>query len=308
MMVARKPTRKPAHKPATYLASFVQLIIAFTALCVSSAAQAQIKTQTLAKDVIVIGGGLTEIVYALGAEHRIAATDTTALYPEAATKLPKVGYQRALSAEGVLALKPSLILAAGEAGPAAALSQIRSAGVRIEQFESAHTTASVIDNVERVARLLSMPQEGERLVGQLKTAVAQMQTTIASYRGARPKAIFLLAHSAASSQVSGEGTAAHAMIELAGGENAMKGFTGYRPLTAEGIASAAPDVILISNQGLQAQGGIEGLLNKPGIALTPAGRAKRIVSMDALQLLGFTPRLPQTVVALAQSMRDEKAK
>jgi iron complex transport system substrate-binding protein len=256
------------------------------------------------RDVIVIGGGLTEIVYALGAESRLAAVDTTSMFPPAALALPKVGYQRSLSAEGVLSLKPKLILAAGEAGPPAALAQIRSAGVRIESFAADHTASAVVENTRRVAQLLEMPREGERLAAKLKAAIDQMRDTVSGYSGPRPKVIFLLAHSPTSAQVAGEGTAAHAVIELAGGENAMKGFKGYRPLTAEGVVGAAPDVILISDQGLEAQGGIDGVLKKPGMALTPAGRARRVVSMDALRLLGFTPRLPETVMSLAARMRE----
>lgn len=258
------------------------------------------------RDVVVIGGGLTEIVYALGAQDRIAGTDTTSMYPEAARATQKVGYQRALSAEGVLSLKPKLILAVGEAGPPAALAQIRSAGVRIENFASEHTVSQVTDNVKRIAELLGMPKEGEKLITQLRTSLDRMRDAVSAYSGARPKVVFLLAHSASSSQVSGEGTAAHAMIELAGGENAMRGFKGYRPMTAEGMVNAMPDVILISDQGLEAQGGIDGILKKPGVMLTPAGQAKRIVSMDALQLLGFTPRLPETVTRLAAQFRATK--
>jgi iron complex transport system substrate-binding protein len=258
------------------------------------------------RDVVVIGGGLTEIVYALGAEARLAAVDTTSMFPDAAKALPKVGYQRSLSAEGVLSLKPKLILAAGEAGPPTALAQIRSAGVPIESFAADYSASTVVENVRRVAVLLGIPREGERLAGKLKAAIDNMRDTVSGHRGPRPKVVFLLAHSSASSQVAGEGTAAHAIIELAGGENAMTGFKGYRPLTSEGVISAAPDVILISDQGLAAQGGIEGVLKKPGMSLTPAGRARRVVSMDALQLLGFTPRLPETVIALAARMREAK--
>jgi iron complex transport system substrate-binding protein len=255
------------------------------------------------KDVVIIGGALTEIVYALGAEHRIAGTDTTAIYPPAALATPKVGYQRALSAEGVLSLRPKIVIAASEAGPQAALTQIRQAGVTVDLFPAEHSAEQVLENVGRIAKILAIPKEGAAFQAKMRQALDQMRDFVSGLSGRKPKVLFLLAHGA-TPQVSGVGTAAHAMIELAGGENAVTSYTGYRPLTAEGVVTAAPDVILISEQGIDAQGGVEGLLKRPGLALTPAGQAKRIVKMDALQLLGFGPRLPQTVMQLAKALRQ----
>lgn len=272
--------------------------VTFAILFAPSFAMAQ------AKDVVVIGGAIAEIVYALGAENRIAGTDTTALFPAAARDTPKVGYQRSLSAEGVLSLKPKIVLAASEAGPAAAIAQIRQAGVKVETFPAEHTASQVLENIAKVAAALEVTRQGAALQAKMRGELDQMRDLVSGYAGRKPKILFLLAHGG-TPQVSGEGTAAHAMIELAGGENAFSGFKGYRPLTSEGAVTAAPDVILISEQGLAAQGGVDGLLMRPGLALTPAGQAKRIVKLDALQLLGFGPRLPQTVVTLAKLFREK---
>lgn len=259
-----------------------------------------------AKDVVIVGGALTEIVYALGAQDRIAATDTTSLYPLAAQSTPKVGYQRSLSAEGILAFKPKIILAAGEAGPATAIAQIQAAGVRFEKISTEHSPAAMFASVARVADLLALQSAGQKLNAQLEAEWAQtkanlnrLTTGVAVSPQRKPKVLFLLAHGGPTPQVAGEGTAAHAMILLAGGENAMKNFTGYRPLTTEGSIAAQPDIILITSQGLSAQGSVEALLKNGGLALTPAGKAKRVVSMEALALLGFGPRLPQVVTDLA---------
>jgi iron complex transport system substrate-binding protein len=98
--------------------------------------------------------------------------------------------------------------------------------------------------------------------------------------------------------VSGSGTSSESMIELAGGVNAVTGFTNYKPLTAEGVVAAAPDVILLTSRGLESAGGVDALLKQPGLALTPAGKARRVVAMDDLYLLGFGPRLGQAVKEL----------
>lgn len=87
----------------------------------------------------------------------------------------------------------------------------------------------------------------------------------------------LLAHAGPAMQVASAETSADAMIRLAGGTNAMKGFTGYRPLIAEAVVAAALDVILISSEGIATQGGLAEVWKNPGLALTPAGQSKRIV-------------------------------
>lgn len=254
------------------------------------------------KDVVVVGGGLTEIVYALGAEKRIAATDTTSNYPAAAQRTAKIGYARTLSAEGLLALKPTLVLATGEAGPPAAIAQIKSVGINVDVMTIDYSIDGLCARVERVAQQLAIREDGMQLVRQLRAEWAETLRKV-ERQISTPKVIFLLAHAGPAMQVAGEETSADAMIKLAGGVNAMTGFKGYRPLTAEAVAAAAPDVILISSEGLDTQGGLAEVWKKPGLALTPAGAAKRIVSMDAMQLLGFGPRLPQAVAKLTDDLR-----
>ena len=261
-----------------------------------------VDAQTTAKDIVVVGGALTEIVYALGAEHRIAATDTTSMYPEAALKLPKVGYARTLSAEGVLSMRPKVLLGTGEAGPPAVMAQIKGAGVRVEIFSSEHSMQSVIARIDGVARAIEMPKEGAALVKKMRQDWDATRDKVAGYTS-KPRVLFLLAHAGPTPQISGEGTAAHAMIEFAGGENAIKGFTGYRSMTAESVIAAKPDVVLISSAGLDALGAADDVWKKPGLALTPAGTNKRMVVMNTLLLLGFGPRTPQAVDELAGAIR-----
>jgi iron complex transport system substrate-binding protein len=118
--------------------------------------------------------------------------------------------------------------------------------------------------------------------------------------------IFLLAHAGRNTMmVAGEQTAAHAAIRLAGGRNALAGFKGYKPLTAEAVIGADPVVLLISREGLEALGGEQAVWSLPGLALTSAGRSKRLVAMDALYLLGFGPRLPEAVRDLAVKLRAQ---
>jgi len=261
--------------------------------------------------IVSIGGALTETFYALGAQADLVGADTTSLYPAAAQKLPSVGYARALSAEGVLSLRPTLIVATQDAGPPAVMRQLEGARVPTVVVDADHRAEGVFMRTQRVAEVCGRADAGRALVLELQRAWTQARGAVAQrvqrvqQQGAAkpaPRVLFVLSHSMSQVRVSGAGTAASAMIDYAGGVNALSGFDGYRPLTPEAAIAAAPDVILVTDQGLAAAGGIDGLLKAPGLGQTPAGRGRRVVTLDALFMLGFGPRLPQAVTALAQAL------
>ncbi len=250
--------------------------------------------------VVVAGGSLTEIVYALGAEATLVGCDASSLYPEAATKLPQVGYVRALSAEGVLSLRPTLVITLPEAGPPAALAQLRASGTPALIVPAENSIEGVKRKIRVVAEALDRQLQGEALIRQLDADLAQARDVLA--RSAhKPKVMFIYARGQGAASVAGRNTAAAEMIRLAGGVNAFD-FEGYKPLTAEAAVAAAPDVILLTTRGLESSGGVAGVLAMPGIMQTPAGRNRRIVPLDDLLLLGFGPRAGQGVLELARQL------
>lgn len=250
--------------------------------------------QAPAPRLVTISGAITEVVYALGAEAQLVGTDTTSLYPPAALKTPKVGYMRQLSAEGLLSLKPDAVIATTEVGPPVVLDQLRSAGVKLELIEADHSWGEVQRKVQAVGRAASRESQARDLQARLDAEWAAVQQRVAATSARKPRVLFVLSHSA-SPQVSGEKTAAHSVIGFAGGLNCLGGFQGYRPMTAEAMASAAPDVILTSNQSIEAHGGLDKFWQRPELALTPAYRKRALITHDALLLLGFGPRLPAAI-------------
>lgn len=255
--------------------------------------------------IVSVGGAVTESVYALGAQHMLVATDTTSLYPEAATRTPKVGYLRQLSAEGVLSLKPDAVIGAGETGPAVVLDQLRAAGVQVEVVPATHDWAEVLAKLRMAGRATGQQAAAEALVQQLQQQWQATQAEVARAR-VRPRALFILAHSG-TPMVAGKGTAAHALLTMAGAQNVVQQFTGYRPLTAEAMAAAAPQVIINTTQGVEAMGGVDALWKRPELALTPAFARKALVAMEASHLLGFGPRLPGAVQQLHTQMLQQVA-
>jgi len=274
------------------------------ALAAMLCAPAWVRAQTAAPArprLITLGGALTELVYALGAQDQLVGTDTTSLYPAAALKTPKVGYFRQLSAEGILSLRPDAVVGTDDIGPAAVVEQLRGAGVRVELVKVDHTWGEVQRKLQAVGSASGREAQARALQAELDAQWRAVQAEVAAYRGPRPRVLFILAHGP-SPRVAGAATAADAMITFSGAVNAMQGFDGYRALTAEGLAQAAPDVILTTTQGLEEQGGADKFWQRPELALAPAYKTRALVALDALELIGFGPRLPQAVRTLHRRM------
>jgi len=256
-----------------------------------------------AERLLTIGGAVTEIVYALGKGDEIIANDITSYYPEAANKLPKVGYMRTLSAEGLLSMRPTLIIADAGAGPLNVLEQIRSAGVKVVQLQEGFTPEHVATNIRLIGKQLQAANT-EKVATQYEVAWQEVAGKVATLKN-NPRVLFVLDHTGKNPQAAGDETAANAIIKLVHADNVMaRQFKGYKPLTAESMVAAAPEVIITTYEGVQASGGLEVFLDKPGLRMTPAGKAKRVISMDSLLLLGFTPRLPNLVADLSKAVRQ----
>ena len=248
-----------------------------------------VSVATAASRIVSVGGSVTEIVYALGAGADVVGVDTSSTHPEAATELPQVGYQRRLSAEGVLSLQPDVVLVSSDAGPPVVLSHLKAA-VEVVEIPSVYSIAGAEDKIRLIANILGRKEQGEQLVGNLRRDLAVAQAALDRVRS-QPSVLFLYARGLGTLYVSGTGTAADAMIRLAGGVNAVSEYADFKPFTPEAVVAAAPDVLLMLSRGLESLGGVEGLLQLSGIALTEAARHRRIVAMDDLFLSGFGPRL-----------------
>lgn len=263
---------------------------------------AALASSATAPRVISIGGALTELIYALGAEQCLVGVDSTSLFPAAAQRLPQVGYARTLAAEGLLALGPSLIVATEEAGPPAVLRQLEAARVPLQLLRSDYRFEGVLARAERLGSLLGRSAQARELRTRLQTEWHQAQAELPRLRAARgaaaPRVLFVMAHAPGQLRAAGQDTGAEAMLAYAGARNALQGVQGYKALSPEAAIAAAPDFILSTQQSLDLLGGNAGLLRQNGLAQTPAGQAGRVAAMDALELLGFGPRLPQALSRL----------
>ena len=197
--------------------------------------------------IITLGGDVTEIVYALGASSSLVARDSTSQWPQAANVLPDVGYLRQLNAEGILSMRPTLVLASAQAQPSLALKQVEQSHVRVIAVPAANDLSVIDEKVRIVAEATHREAEGEALRGKLRQALSTLPTSPLNKR-----VLFILNHGGMTAMAAGQQTGADAAIRAAGLQNAMQGFTRYQPLSQEGVIASRPDLVVISQDGINA--------------------------------------------------------
>jgi iron complex transport system substrate-binding protein len=253
-------------------------------------------------DTLAIGGSVTEIVYALGQQHRLIARDTTSTFPPEAQALPDVGYMRALSPEGVLSVSPDLILSEEGAGPPETLEVLEEAAIPFITVPGGFDAQSVAAKIRAVGDALEVSDEAEDLARQVTRQIEAAKARAQEHGGAPKRVLFVLSAQGGRLMGAGDDTGAAAIIAMAGGVNALEGVTGYKPLSDEAAAAAAPDVILMMDRGGDHGASADELFALPALAVTPAAETRSLVQMDGLKLLGFGPRTGEAVSELAAAL------
>ncbi|MBA6145490.1 MULTISPECIES: heme/hemin ABC transporter substrate-binding protein [Pseudomonas] len=276
--------------------------VALLALCASLVLSSQALAADLPQRWVSAGGALSEWICALGGEARLVGVDTTSQHPASLKSLPSVGYQRQLSAEGVLSLRPDVLVGTEEMGPPPVLAQIRKAGVRVELFSSKAELAAVDSNLKQLGQLLGAEPQATALGAgyhqQLQTLQAKVQQAQAQHKA--PGVLLLVGHAGAKPLIAGQGTAGDWLLGQAGGRNLAE-HQGYKQFSNEALAALDPDVIVFSDRALADEQALQALLKEnPALAASRAVRGQRLVSLDPTLLVGgLGPRLPATLQSLA---------
>ncbi|MEM6740303.1 MAG: ABC transporter substrate-binding protein [Pseudomonadota bacterium] len=270
-------------------------------LALIAALAAAFAGQAAASDrVLSLGGSVTEIIYALGEQDRLIARDTTSSFPPEVEALPDVGYLRALSPEGVLSVAPDIVIAEEGAGPPEAIAVLQSASIPFVSVPDGYDPAAVRAKIEAVAAALGVDAKGAELADEVDARLAAAVRNASN--GEAKRVMFVLSMQGGRILASGTNTAADGIIRLAGGENAVTAYEGYKPLTDEAAITAQPDVILMMDRGGDHSAGNDDLFSHPGLAATPAAAREAVVRIDGLLLLGFGPRTPEAVERLSNAL------
>lgn len=239
-----------------------------------------------AERIVSASGAVTEVIYALGAEAQLVGVDTTSTYPPAAQNLPNVGYQRALSLEGMISLRPDKILITAEAGPPLVLERLKKLHFQVIRLPTNDSPAGVLAMIAAIAKAVDREAAGQALIEKLQNQIDNFEKQKATV-AIRPKVLFML--STQQKMSAGVDTKAQAMLDFMGFDNVLP-FAGYKPLSPEALVAAQPEVILVMGNPENMALIQKDLLQDPAIAQTPAGQKQRIVVVDGLLFLGFGPR------------------
>ena len=257
--------------------------------------------------IVPLNGDIAEVVFSLGLGANIVGVDTSATFPRnRVSRLPKIGYQRTLSAEGILSLSPTVVVGTESAGPPSVIVQLRSAGVPVVIIPESESLYAGPAKLRWIGKALGVPRRGARLATQVSQQI-RIAGKEAGRARSRPRVAFLYVRGRATQMIGGTETRSHTMIRAAGARDAgaESGVSGYKPITAEALVAAQPDVLLFLTAGLESIGGVEGAMKLPGVAQTPAGRNRRVLHFDDLLLLGLGPRTGSALRALIRGLHPE---
>lgn len=248
------------------------------------------------------GGALSEWVTALGAESKLVGVDTTSQHPASLKALPSIGYQRQLSAEGILSLRPQILVGTEEMGPPPVLSQIRGAGVRVELFSAQADLPTLQHTLRHLGQLLGRDAQAAELFQDYQKQLEQQHAWVSEAQKAQaaPGVLLLLGHAGGKPLIAGKDTAADWLLQQAGGHN-LATHTGYKPFSVESLAGLSPQVLVFSDRSLSGDAARAALFKEnPVLASTAAVKAGRVVELDPTLLVGgLGPRLPDSLKRLA---------
>ncbi|MEK1906003.1 MAG: ABC transporter substrate-binding protein [Pseudomonas sp.] len=248
------------------------------------------------------GGSLSEWIVALGGESRLVGVDSTSLYPQSLRSLPGIGYQRALAAEGILALRPDILLGSEEMGPPPVLAQIKAAGVQIEQLSAKPTLPTLEHNLTRLGQLLGTEAQAAMLLADYRQRLQQQAAWVsaAQAKQAAPRVLMLLGHVGSGPMAAGQDTLAAWMIEQAGGRNLTE-HNSYKAISSEALLALDPEVVIIADRRLEGDAARAAMLEQnPALAQTLAAKNGRLLSLDPTLLVGgLGPRLPDGLAVLS---------
>ncbi|MEI7051796.1 MULTISPECIES: heme/hemin ABC transporter substrate-binding protein [Pseudomonas] len=280
----------------------MRLITRVAVLCVGLLASLQATAADLPQRWVSAGGALSEWVSALGGESKLVGVDTTSQHPQSLKKLPSIGYQRSLSAEGILSLRPDILIGTEEMGPPPVIAQVKSAKVQVELFSAQPDLPTLEKNVTHLGQLLGAQAQATRLLESYQQQLTEQKARVAELqtRHKAPGVLVLIGHAGGKPLIAGKDTAADWLLQRAGGHN-LATHTGYKPFSVESLAGLDPEVLVFADRALSGEAAKAALFKEnPILNSSRAAKAGRVLELDPTLLVGgLGPRLPAALKNLS---------
>jgi iron complex transport system substrate-binding protein len=280
----------------------VPVLFAFTALL--SCGHHDTKEIDGKKDmrIVCLSKQLTEMVYALGKGHELVAVDLSSSYPDSAKLLTKVGYHMALNPEGIISMKPDLVIHSNDVGPKDVLPQIKEAGLNIKVFPGGKSIDSAKILLKNLGQFFGVEKRADSIVAKMDLDIAKAADTLKAL-GIKDSLKVMIIHFGLRNNnyfvMSGRNGVGDVMLRLAGCTPATYDGKGSREMSPEAVALANPDIIIATDFGYDRMGSMDKFISSvPGVALTNAGKNKRIVRFEEHDIVYFGPRTGENVIKL----------
>jgi len=271
-------------------------------LCVGLLASLQAIAADLPQRWVSAGGALSEWVSALGGESKLVGVDTTSQHPQSLKQLPSIGYQRSLSAEGILSLRPDILIGSEEMGPPPVIAQVKSAKVRVELFSAQPDLPTLEKNVTHLGQLLGAQAQAAQLLESYQQQLTAQKARVAELQTKQkaPGVLVLIGHAGGKPLIAGKDTAADWLLQRAGGHN-LATHTGYKPFSVESLAGLDPEVLVFADRALSGDAAKAALFKEnPILQSSPAAKTGRVLELDPTLLVGgLGPRLPAALKGLS---------
>ena len=253
------------------------------------------------KRLVCVGGPVTEIVFALGFGDSVVAVDSSSMYPEEVQSLPQAGYVAAISAEGLLAMEPDLILASSRIGPPAVVEQLNATEVPMVVVDNPNSRETLKLALEIVGEKLGAEDRASALWKSIDSDLNRASEFATETEPIR--AVFLLGNNGVALAAGGD-TMGGGIIELAGGTNVFSSFKSYKAVSEEALISANPDVILIGSHRAAPGADARSYLERISLANISETSMASVHLIDMSEYLAFGPRVGQAALKLAQLFRE----
>ncbi|HET6995851.1 MAG TPA: ABC transporter substrate-binding protein [Chitinophagaceae bacterium] len=254
--------------------------------------------------IVCLSKHLTEMMFALGKGHDIVAVDLSSTYPDSAKLLKTVGYHRALSPESIIAMDPDLVIHSNDIGPENVLPQITNAGLNIKAFGGANTIDSAKLLLKELGKFFGEEKKADSIVDKMQRDISAATDSVRAMNIKDSLRVMIIHFGRANNVyfvMSGRRGVGDKMIALAGGKTAIYDAKGARQISAEAVATANPDVIIATDFGFDQMGNMDKFIDGvPGVALTNAGKNKRIVRFEEHDLVYFGPRTAENIIKLTK--------
>jgi len=253
--------------------------------------------------IVSLAPNLTEILFALGLEKEIVGTTLHCDYPPAAAEKPKVGTFWQLDIEAVVAARPELVITLG-------FEQQKNLAERLKRIGYNSLTVNIekvndlFGAVAKIGQATGKKHQANELISNIRNKLDILSVLV----GTEAKVRVLWVVQREPLRVAGRDTFINEMIELAGGENAIRPTVHkYPPIGSEQVIACGADVIIepamdqedIADQQDKALQYWSKFENLPAVV----NRRIYVIRGDIVSRLG--PRLYEGIETIASCLRPE---